>query len=93
MLSIFELLKTIELENEELVVDFNSVEEVLKRGKSFLLLRLLTTQYYNREALKNTMRWVMAEIEQHNDKLRVVCDGPWSFNKNLILVKEFDGLQ
>lgn len=35
----------------------------------------------------------MAEFELDNDKLRVIWDGPWSFNKNLILVKDFVGSQ
>lgn len=61
--SIYELLKTTKLENEELVVDYNSIEEVVSRGKSYLLLRLLTTQYYNWEAFKNTMRRVWRPIK------------------------------
>lgn len=91
--SIYKLLKITKLENEELVVDYNSIKEVVSKGKSCLLLRLLTTQYYNREAFKNTMRRVwcpikalrfykmgnsplMAKFKQHNDKLKIMHDGP-----------------
>lgn len=36
---------------------------------------------------------MMAEFKLHSDKLRVLHDGPWSFDKRLILVKDFDGSQ
>lgn len=32
----------------------------------------------------------MAEFELHSEKLRVTGDYPWSFDKSLILMKEFD---
>lgn len=106
---ICECLKTTELENEEIVVDFSSVDEVVNRGKTCLLIKLLTTKYYNCEAFKNTMRKVwrpvkalqfyemggglmMVEFEPLSNKLRVVQDDPWSFDKSLILVGDFDGL-
>lgn len=36
---------------------------------------------------------MLAKFEMHSDKLRVVRNGPWSFDKSLILVKEFNCLQ
>lgn len=36
---------------------------------------------------------MLAEFEDPNDKNRVVRDGPWNFDKCLILVKNFDGCQ
>lgn len=34
----------------------------------------------------------MTDFELAIDKLRVVRDNPWSFDKSLILVSDFDGL-
>lgn len=45
-----------DLENGELVLDLSSVEEVVSRGENFLLTKLLSTKYYNKEAFKTTMR-------------------------------------
>lgn len=73
-----------------------------------LLGKLLTFKYYNREAFKATMQRVwhlvkslrfhnmgeglmMAKFEMHI-KIRV-WDGPWSFEKSFILVKDFEGSQ
>lgn len=53
--SICERLKTIDLKNEEILVDFNSVERVVDRGKTCLLVKLLMPKYYNHEAFKATM--------------------------------------
>lgn len=36
---------------------------------------------------------MMTEFEDQNDKNRVVRDGPWNFDKCLILVKGFEGGQ
>lgn len=36
---------------------------------------------------------MLAEFEMQSDKIRVVRDGPWSFDKSLIMVQNFDGLQ
>lgn len=36
--------------------------------------------------------FLMLEFELQSDKFWVMSDGPWSFNKNLILMKNFDGL-
>lgn len=36
------------------------------------------------------MGMMLAEFEEPNDKTRVIRDGPWSFDKSLILVKEFE---
>lgn len=33
----------------------------------------------------------MAEFELRNNKLRITNDGPWSFDKSFILMKEFNG--
>lgn len=33
---------------------------------------------------------MLFDFENHNDKLRVVHDGQWSFDKSLILVADFD---
>lgn len=44
---ICERLKTMELENKELVVEANLVVEVVNRGTNCLLLKILTSKYYN----------------------------------------------
>lgn len=36
---------------------------------------------------------MMVEFEVYIDKVRVIRDGPWSFDKSLILVKDFDRSQ
>lgn len=36
---------------------------------------------------------MLAEFELQGDKIQVVRDGPWIFDKNLILVSNFDDLQ
>lgn len=36
---------------------------------------------------------MLAEFENYNDKVRVSWDGPWHFDKCLVLVKDFDGTQ
>lgn len=103
---IYEWLKTMDLENEKLVVDCSSVVDVENRGKKCLLVKLLTPKYYNCEAFETTMRHVwrlvrslrfydmgeglmMVEFELDSDKTRVICNGLWSFDKSLILVKDF----
>lgn len=58
MASICKRLETTDLEKEELVVDINSVAEVMDRGNTCLLVKLLTSKYFNREAFKATMRRV-----------------------------------
>lgn len=52
--SICERLKTIDLQNEEILVDFNLVEKVMDRRKTCLLVKLLTLKYYNQNTI--TMR-------------------------------------
>lgn len=37
--------------------------------------------------------WMMAKLEDYINKQRVVRDGPWNFDKCLVLVKDFDGKQ
>lgn len=34
---------------------------------------------------------MMVEFEYPNDKFRVMQDGPWHFDKALLLMKDFDG--
>lgn len=36
---------------------------------------------------------MMAKFEIHSDKIRVLRDGPWSFDKSLISVKDFERSQ
>lgn len=36
---------------------------------------------------------LLVEFELHSDKVWVTSDGLWSFDKSLILMKDFDGLQ
>lgn len=49
-------LKATELENEEIVVELKSIEEVMSRGKKCMLVKLLSNKYYNKEAFKLTMK-------------------------------------
>lgn len=44
---ICELLKVTDLENEELLVDCESVVEVENRGKNNLFVKVLISKYYN----------------------------------------------
>lgn len=105
---LYNKLKTTELENEEIVVKLKPVEKVMSRGKNCMLVRLLSSKYYNREAFKSTMKkiWhpvkplqffelgeglLMVEFEDYNNKWPVMHDGPWSFDKCLILMKDFEG--
>lgn len=37
-------------------------------------------------------RMMLIEFGNNNDKDRVAHDGPWHFDKCLIIVKEFDGV-
>lgn len=53
-----EQLRLMELENEETHIELSSVEEVVNRSKNCLLVKLLSTKYYNREAFKVTMKKV-----------------------------------
>lgn len=53
---ICERLKTIDLENEKIVMEVNLVAKVMDRGNNCVLLKLLTSKYYNWEAFKVTMR-------------------------------------
>lgn len=59
----YERLKAIDLENEELVMEANSIAKVVNRGKNCLVLKLLTTKYYNREASKATVRKVRHPVK------------------------------
>lgn len=43
------------LENVELVIDLNSVGNVVGGGEHCLLAKLLSTKYYNKEAFKATI--------------------------------------
>lgn len=103
-------LHTMELENEEVCLELNLLEEVVSRGKNYILVKLLMKRYYNREAFKTTTRkvwwpakspyfhemgaWLMlTEFENQNDKIKASWDGPWHFDKCVILVKDFDGTQ
>lgn len=36
---------------------------------------------------------MLAEFENQNGKYRVLWDGPWNFDKYLIVIKDFDGAQ
>lgn len=100
-------LKVTELENEENIVELQEVVGVVNRGKKCLLVKLLSSKYFNREASKSTLKkiWhpakslcfseigeglLLVDFEDYNDKQRFMHNGPWSFNKSLILVKEFN---
>lgn len=36
---------------------------------------------------------ILAEFEEKSDKVRVLCNGMWNFDKSLVLIKEFDRSQ
>ncbi|XP_041001563.1 uncharacterized protein LOC121247253 [Juglans microcarpa x Juglans regia] len=36
--------------------------------------------------------FTLVEFEDPRDKMKVLKEGPWSFNKQLVLVKEYDGM-
>lgn len=103
-------LQVIELDNEEASIRINSMKDVVARGKNYLLMKLLSNRYHNREALKFTMTKVyspsrairfhdmgiellMVEFDNPVDKLRVLHDGLWHFDKALLLTKYFAGEQ
>lgn len=56
-------LQSTDLENEEILVDFNSVAKVMDRGKMCLLMKLLTSKYYNREPFEAAMRRVWHPVK------------------------------
>lgn len=37
-------------------------------------------------------KFLIAEFEDVKDQERILRDGPWSFDKQLVLLKQFDGL-
>lgn len=49
-------LQAIELENEEIGVELESVEEVVSKGEKCLLVKMLSSKYYNKEAYKSMMK-------------------------------------
>ncbi|KAG6628921.1 hypothetical protein CIPAW_14G046500 [Carya illinoinensis] len=70
-------------------------------------MSLLTNRYYNREALKTTMKKVwqpvhevrfkelgskllLVEFVDDRDKQRVLREGPWTFDRNLVLLKHLE---
>lgn len=64
-----ECLMVIELENEELILDQSSMEEVVNKGENCLLAKLLYTNYYNKKAFQTTMSkvWrISTPIKFHN---------------------------
>lgn len=100
-------LESPDLEEVEIVVD-TRVDEVIKREKNCLLLKLQTSHYCNWEEFKMTMRkvWkpsgeirffdmgvgiILVKFDDHLDKQRVLHDGPWNFDKCLLLTQEFEG--
>lgn len=110
MENLCECLKMTELKKEKIIMELSSIGEVVDRGKTCLLIKLLTKKHFNKEAFKATMKIVwrltksvcfhemgaglmLAEFENLNDKNRVLHDGSWNFDKCLILVKEFEGVQ
>lgn len=88
------------------MVDCNSVEEVETRGKNYLLAKVLTSKYHNREVFKATMRcawrsikslrfYDMGEslmmVEYENYTDKIKVSREGSWN--LIVVKNFVGSQ
>lgn len=45
----------IDLENEKVLIGKDAMEDVVTQGQNFLLMKLLSIRYHNREALKTTM--------------------------------------
>lgn len=91
--------ETEELENEETVMELAAVKEAVNRGKNCLLVKLLTRKYTMKKIWRPIKplcfyemgaRLMMAEFDDLNDKHCVVRDGPWNFDKCIILVKEFN---
>lgn len=52
---LYDRMKLMEIEDEEIMVDLEPLKNLSKR-KQFLLVKLLTTRPYNREAFKLTMK-------------------------------------
>lgn len=48
-------LRVTELENEEVLIGMDLVGDVVSRGRNFLLMKLLSNTYHNRETLKATI--------------------------------------
>ncbi|XP_042972923.1 uncharacterized protein At4g02000-like [Carya illinoinensis] len=106
--ALYAKLSLTEEESAGVVVETERLEDVRVRGEKSLMVRLLTERYFNRDAFKQTMRWVwrpmknikfrdlaeglmLVEFDEPRDKVRVLHDGPWTFNKQLVLTKEFEG--
>lgn len=48
-------LSATKLDNEEILIEQDSVDDVVARDKNCLLVKLMTNEHYNREAFKVTM--------------------------------------
>lgn len=108
--SLYDRLWVTDLKNEEVLIEKDSMRDVVAREKNYLFMKLLSNGYHNQEALNATMSkvWrpskaisfhdmgmglVMVDFENLADKLRVIRDGSWHFNKALLLIKYFVGEQ
>lgn len=78
--SLCERLKSTKLKNEEIFIDLNSIEEVLNKGKNYILVKLLSANYYNRKAFKATMKKVwhpsktLKFVEMDGDMMMAKCE-------------------
>ncbi|CAI9758095.1 unnamed protein product [Fraxinus pennsylvanica] len=73
-----------EREEDGLLLEESSVEEMIVRGEKCLIFKLMTVKHFNKEALKSTMK---------KGKEKVKREGPWSFDRHLVITKDVMGLQ
>lgn len=59
-----EWLRATDLENEKILIERGSIDDVVYCGINNLLMKLMSNRYYNREAFKTTIRkiWRSAKI-------------------------------
>lgn len=105
---IWKKLTITEEEDEAITLDRGTTQAAREIGKNCLVMKILTQNSINTEALRKTMRLVwkpnkgvrifdieeelfLVEFGYKKDKQRVLEMCPWSYDKNLVLLKDFNG--